>query len=87
MSPPQRMQQELGGGEDWAEQPRPSGRAGKPDRPPRRSSVLNRALALLVFIILVIFAAAGGAGLGAAYAFRQLGQTAHGTAQAPGGKP
>lgn len=86
MSPPQRMQPELGGGEDYAGEAQPP-RAGKPARPVRRSSVFSQALALIVFIILLIFAALGGAGLGAAYAFRQIGQADHGTPQAPGGKP
>jgi hypothetical protein len=80
MSPPLRMQDELGG---YDEAPPPAA----PGRPARRFSTLNRALALLVFVILVIFAALAGAGLGAAYAYRQLGQAAHGAAPAAGGKP
>ena len=89
MSPPQRMQQELGGGEDRAgEAPQQQlGRAGTPVRAPRRSSLLSQTLALIAFVILIVFAAAAGAGLGAAYAFKQLGQNGHGTMQAPGGKP
>jgi hypothetical protein len=70
MSPPLRMQDELGSGEDLPPEPRAA------TKRPRRWPVLNRTLALLVFVILVIFAAIAGAGLGAAYAFRQLAQAA-----------